>query len=502
MLLVCAVARFAAQPVQVTVTQVSTSQAAWPKVTAFVSIVGASGEPIAGITEQAFTLREDALPITDARFSSTLGPTTIILVLDKSSSMREAGKIESAKEACLNFIQAKRPDDQIGLVTFNQSPTLDCQPTTDIGTLTGSIGGVFANGQTALYDALNVSLKAFDEKKPGRKAVVLLTDGMNTAGAQSPEGALGLARKLNVPVYTIGLGDPSAMPTSGIVPDNAVDEAALTTIASSTGGRYFHAPTADQLNGIYEAISAQLQKAYQIDYTSPEPTASGEWRTFEVSVTHQGMAIQAAKKFLTFNVDPTRLRTGNAAGNLRIFLSFFAPLCLLLFMPAIARALRRKPAQTYATPMPSPATPVTPSPGPVQTPTAVRPIPPAPPLAQPQAPVRPASPSPAHPPVGFALAPARQGLSKLRLTRGLSTIGRNPGNSMVINDPSVASFHARIVVEEGRVVVEDVSGQPGTMVNFAPAAGSVWRTLTNQRNALKIGSIVKFGTVSFKLTQE
>jgi hypothetical protein len=133
-----------------------------------------------------------------------------------------------------------------------------------------------ARGNTALYDALFTSLELLKDR-PGRKAVVLLSDGVDDNGVgkqlskHSVQDVLQFAKRVNAPIYAIGIG-------------TEIDEALLAGFAQSTGGRYFLTPNASELKNLYDQIGIQLAGQYLISYTSNLP-ADGTTR--EVQVRYQ-----------------------------------------------------------------------------------------------------------------------------------------------------------------------------------------------------------------------
>jgi hypothetical protein len=126
-----------------------------------------------------------------------------------------------------------------------------------------AIDSIRARGDTALYDALWESVTVL-QARPGRKAVVLLSDGVDDNGKgkqlskHSIDDVLRLARDVSVPLYAIGVG-------------NEIDEALLASIAQGTGALYFLAPQAAELETLYAKIAEQLSGQYLISYVSNRP---------------------------------------------------------------------------------------------------------------------------------------------------------------------------------------------------------------------------------------
>ena len=115
--------------------------------------------------------------------------------------------------------------------------------------------------QTAIGDAIGLAVKRFDEKEESNNVLILLTDGQNTAGNITPEQAKSLAISKGIKVYTIGVGADKMLIQSffgsrQVNPSQELDEGMLTDIATSTGGQYFRARNAEELQAIYQQLDA------------------------------------------------------------------------------------------------------------------------------------------------------------------------------------------------------------------------------------------------------
>lgn len=126
----------------------------------------------------------------------------------------------------------------------------------------GQVG--MAGEQTAIGDAIGLSIKAFEASKAQQKMLILLTDGNDTASRVPPAHAADIAQQRGLAVYTIGVGNPDA---SG---ENRVDLATLRAVASTTGGRFFRAENGGQLERIYADIDALAPVKLQTETWRPK----------------------------------------------------------------------------------------------------------------------------------------------------------------------------------------------------------------------------------------
>jgi len=199
----------------------------------------------------------------------------IMLALDVSGSMKAEdfkplNRLNVAKEEIKKFVN-KRTSDRIGLVVFSGSSFTQCPLTLDYGVLLNFLEqvkfGMIKDG-TAIGMALANCVNRLRESHSKSKVIVLLTDGVNNAGQIDPLTAAGIAKTMDVKIYTIGVGRPgNAMypvddPIFGkryVYLPNEIDEETLREIAQKTGGKYFRARSEEELEEIYNEID-KLEK--------------------------------------------------------------------------------------------------------------------------------------------------------------------------------------------------------------------------------------------------
>ncbi len=200
----------------------------------------------------------------------------IVLVMDVSPSMaaedfstrsQRLNRLDAAKRVVADFIR-RRPNDRLGLVVFAAWPYTASPLTLDHAWLEQRVAelhvGMVGDG-TAIGSALGSAVNRLRESTAKSKVVVLLTDGMNNAGALSPDDAAQAAAAMSVRVYTIGAGTRGMAPVPVRSPFGGVqyiqqpveiDEALLQRMAAATGGRYFRATDLEGLEEIYRQIDA------------------------------------------------------------------------------------------------------------------------------------------------------------------------------------------------------------------------------------------------------
>jgi Ca-activated chloride channel family protein len=193
---------------------------------------------------------------------------TVILAIDVSHSMQARDvlptRLAAAQAAARSFVEAQQRSTRIGIVAFSGDAMLVQAPTDDTDDVRSAIDALQTQDATAIGAAIETSLQALfppgsPERAPGSAAIILLSDGQNTAGPDAAEAAV-LAAARGVRVYTVGFGTPSGTTVGG--PGWSVhvhlDEDLLRGIARTTGAEYLHAETASELKSAYATLTSTL----------------------------------------------------------------------------------------------------------------------------------------------------------------------------------------------------------------------------------------------------
>ena len=194
----------------------------------------------------------------------------LLLAVDTSGSMStedmQLGGAPATRFAAIQAIGAdfihRRQGDRVGLILFGSRAYLLVPLTFDLKTVARQLADStigLAGRETAIGDAVGLAVKRLRARPQKQRVLVLLTDGVNTAGELDPAKAIDLAAANNVRIYTIGIGADelrvdSLFGSRIVNPSADLDETMLTRMAEKTGGRYFRARDSAQLAGIYRAI--------------------------------------------------------------------------------------------------------------------------------------------------------------------------------------------------------------------------------------------------------
>jgi len=200
---------------------------------------------------------------------------TVIMVTDTSGSMLakdvRPNRLTAAREAALTLTKQVPEDFRLGLIKFGSQAEQVVEPTTDRGRMELALRQLDVAGGTAMGDGLKLGLEAAETPIPDglggtRKlptAIVLLSDGANTRG-EDPIDIAQQAKKAKIRIYTVALGTPNGT-LETTKPDGSTrsqkvppDTLTLREIARDTGGRYFSAPDADQLEAVYSGLATRF----------------------------------------------------------------------------------------------------------------------------------------------------------------------------------------------------------------------------------------------------
>ena len=244
----------AGSPAAAQITQFDLS--GFPTVRAYVSVLDAEGEPVRGLRKEIMTLRENGRDATieammPAGKAGERTPVSLAIVMDQSESMA-GGKIDQAKASVLRFLSLLEQNDRVSLLSFNDSVHMLAPLSTDRYALHEAVQDIRPEGHTALFDGIAQGVDSV-RGVPGRRAVIVLTDGIANRGALDIGQAIDAAVRENVSVVVVGLGDD-------------VRTARLERIAEETGGSYFFTPSAGGLREIYETIGKRILNEYVITY--------------------------------------------------------------------------------------------------------------------------------------------------------------------------------------------------------------------------------------------
>ncbi len=242
------------------------------------AVTNKRGRTIRGLTQEKFQLAEDTIPQKIEFFSSeTTEPIHIAFLLDVSGSMRQMDKLQAAKEAIRYFVETLRPEDRFALICFaDDQVAWVTEFTSDREKFLARLDVQRGYGKSAIFDAVAATPKLVDEKIKGKKAIVMISDGVDNASELSNWEALRLARQVNVPIYALGFtGLRKELRLEGTT---AVNLRLMATFARETGGMLFGVHDPAELKEAVAEIEGELRLQYVIGYYPNRRQWDGHFR--------------------------------------------------------------------------------------------------------------------------------------------------------------------------------------------------------------------------------
>ena len=250
---------------------------------------------VGGLSEAEFALFEDGIRQELSFFTGDALPLSVSLLLDCSASM--AQKIGVAQEAGVRFVRALRPGDLAQVVQFNDRVQVLQDFSADQQVLEAALRNTRPIGATVLYNALYVTLKDIRTQgrpeAPRRRAVVLLSDGEDTASLATEDQVLALAREAEIAIYAISLRSEAPLARERDGQDRA--KYFLTSLARETGGQVYFPARLSDLDDVYSRIATDLRSQYTLGYVSNNARRDGRWRRILVR-TPQREALRSRHK--------------------------------------------------------------------------------------------------------------------------------------------------------------------------------------------------------------
>ncbi len=242
------------------------------------------GRPVNDLKEIDFKVFDDGKPVTISKFEHVSNlPLSIGLAIDTSASMQPR-MAEAQRAASAFFAEVMRAGDKGFVVSFDLRPQMVQNWSPNLGDLTAGLAKLRADESTALYDAIAFSLYAFVGVR-GRRALIVVTDGRDTASKLSFEQTLEYARRAGVPVYGIGIG----------IAPTAVDvRYSFGKLCGETGGSAYYIGGASDLKRIYDEIQSELRSQYMLSFYPPGDAAA-KWH--EVTVQVRGASAKTIRGY-------------------------------------------------------------------------------------------------------------------------------------------------------------------------------------------------------------
>ncbi|NLW32923.1 MAG: VWA domain-containing protein [Fibrobacter sp.] len=240
------------------------------------------GNTISGADSIEFLLMQDTtFPSFTARnISEVRHGISVSLVIDRSESMTENSRMDSAVVAAKTFIDEMDTLDRAAVVSFSTGTHVEQPITGNKEQIKSALDGIAPFGQTAILDGAYEGIEQLINETNTR-SVILFSDGFDVGSTRSLSSVIDLARKNNVTIYSIAVG-PEAF---------ASVDTTLRPLADSTNGYFFFARSASELTELYKRIKEDIESRYLIRYVSPDKIINGDTHTVYLSTELSGIAV-------------------------------------------------------------------------------------------------------------------------------------------------------------------------------------------------------------------
>jgi len=262
------------------------------------SVRDRKGAIIADLTKDDFVLLEQGRA-QNIQYFSRQGDLPLSLGLLVDTSMSQEHVLTAERTASLRFLdQVLRPDrDQVCVLQFDSrvvirqtltnsytklETALSLVDTPSRGELQRGIGG-----GTVLFDAVDTAARFLLKDRTGRKAVILLTDGVDYGSSSTIAEAIESAQKNDTLVYSILFADRNGDAGRG----------ALVKLSRETGGAFYEVSKKLPIDRIYALIQDELRSQYNLGYVSDKPVELSEWRKIQLTVKQKGLVVQARDRY-------------------------------------------------------------------------------------------------------------------------------------------------------------------------------------------------------------
>jgi Ca-activated chloride channel family protein len=291
-----------------------------------VSVLDRNGRYVPLLRKDQFRLAENGVDQKIAYFATTDSPFSVVLLIDTSGSTQM--RLDDIQDAAMKFVEKLKPTDSVMVMSFDDRIQVQCKATTDRDEIQRAIRRTRTGGGTRLYDAVDDILRKQLQTIPGRKAVVLFTDGVDTTSHRaSYDSTIRLAEESDAPIYSVdydtsGMGGGGGMgrgtggrgtifgipfPTPGIpgstIPGSNPGDyrravAYLHALSNQTGGRFYSGDTQFGIAQAFTWIAEELGRQYSLGYYPSTAGKEGERRQIKVRVTESDMVVKARDSYI------------------------------------------------------------------------------------------------------------------------------------------------------------------------------------------------------------
>jgi VWFA-related protein len=263
-----------------------------------------TGSLVGNLSQDDFSLSEDGRPQTIRYFARESDlPLTLGLMVDTSGSQRRV--LDAERGASLRFLDrvVRENKDQVFIMQFDSAVQMRQPLTSSVGKLADALAYVDTEtqrqlrmqhgGGTLLYDAVAQASDEVMRKLTGRKALIVLSDGVDLGSYGTLKDAVEAAQRADTLIYSILYSDPGAYGAFGGRDGRRV----LERMSNDTGGSFFEVSKGQTVDLLFDILQEELRNQYNLGYVSDKPITLSEFRAIQLTVRQKGLVVQARHQY-------------------------------------------------------------------------------------------------------------------------------------------------------------------------------------------------------------
>lgn len=247
------------------------------------------GRHVSGLSKKDFSVFDNSAEQKISFFAAEESPFAAVVLIDTSGSMEE--RVTLARAAAIRFLDGLRPSDNAAIYSFDSKVSL-VRPFSNSRDVPEQLFDVKAKGMTVLNDAIYEASIELEKRPEKRRAIIVLSDGMDTTSRRTEEKALKAALAANSLIYTVDMSTADSN-----VAQRLRNQGTLKKFADKTGGTFVATPGGAAMREAFKKIADELGLQYTLGY---EPTSSerdGKWHAIELRVARPGLTIRTRKGY-------------------------------------------------------------------------------------------------------------------------------------------------------------------------------------------------------------
>lgn len=258
-----------------------------------ITVTDQAGQYVPGMRLSDFKIFEDGREVSLSEvssFSAHESPFASVVLLDTSGSMEI--RLSLARSAAIRFLDNLRPEDVAAVYKFD-SKVEQVQEFSGGRDLAPMAFGLRARGMTTLHDAILEASKALTDRPEKRKAIIVLSDGMDTQSRTSADKALESALGIGATIYAVDMSSLEGRSATA----SRRSAMALKNFAEKSGGRFVETPGGPALRDAFANIAEELGHQYTVAFRPVNQARDGKWRKLEVKVAREDLIVRTRKAY-------------------------------------------------------------------------------------------------------------------------------------------------------------------------------------------------------------